>query len=48
MPLIDHIGITVEDLARGIAQFDPVMRALGCTRQDADGSVAGTAGTTRS
>ncbi|WP_022891605.1 VOC family protein [Agromyces subbeticus] len=40
MPLFDHLGITVDDLPRSIAQFDPVMQALGCTRQDADGSVS--------
>jgi len=40
MTLFDHLGITVDDLSRSIAQFDPVMRALGCTRQDADVSVS--------
>ncbi|GAA1056233.1 glyoxalase [Agromyces luteolus] len=40
MPLFDHIGITVDDLPRSIAQFDPVMHALGCTRQDADNGVS--------
>ncbi|MHC2998837.1 VOC family protein [Microbacterium sp. HJ5] len=40
MPLFDHLGITVDDLDTAIAQFDPVMRGLGCTRQDADGSVS--------
>ena len=40
MPLFDHIGITVDDLPRSIAQFDPVMQALGCTRQDADSGVS--------
>jgi catechol 2,3-dioxygenase-like lactoylglutathione lyase family enzyme len=40
MSLFDHLGISVEDLPRSIAQFDPVMLALGCTRQDADGSVS--------
>jgi len=40
VPLFDHLGITVDDLPRSIAQFDPVMRALGCTRQDADESVS--------
>ena len=29
MPILDHLGITVTDLARGIAQFDPVLKALG-------------------
>ncbi|WP_139418007.1 VOC family protein [Agromyces laixinhei] len=40
MRLLDHLGISVEDLPRSIAQFDPVMVALGCTRQDADNSVS--------
>ncbi|WP_438352523.1 VOC family protein [Microbacterium sp. CJ88] len=40
MLVFDHLGITVIDLARGIAQFDPVMTALGFARQDADGSVS--------
>ena len=40
MALFDHLGISVIDLSRSIAQFDPVMQALGCTRQDADGSVS--------
>ncbi|MDQ0574140.1 VOC family protein [Agromyces albus] len=40
MPLFDHLGISVHDLPRSIAQFDPVMQALGCTRQDADDSVS--------
>jgi catechol 2,3-dioxygenase-like lactoylglutathione lyase family enzyme len=40
VPLFDHIGITVDDLPRSIAQFDPVMQALGCTRQDADNGVS--------
>lgn len=40
MPVFDHLGITVENLSRGIAQFDPVMQALGFDRTDADNSVA--------
>ncbi len=40
MSLFDHLGITVDDLSRSIAQFDPVMQALGCTRQDGSGSVS--------
>lgn len=40
MTVFDHLGITVDDLAHGIAQFDPVLDALGFTRQDADGSVS--------
>lgn len=31
MALLDHIGITVRDLERGRAQFDPVLTALGYT-----------------
>jgi catechol 2,3-dioxygenase-like lactoylglutathione lyase family enzyme len=40
MPLFDHLAISVDDLPRSIAQFDPVMQGLGCTRQDADDSVS--------
>jgi catechol 2,3-dioxygenase-like lactoylglutathione lyase family enzyme len=40
MPVFDHLGITVADLDRGIAQFDPIMQALGFERTDADGSVS--------
>jgi catechol 2,3-dioxygenase-like lactoylglutathione lyase family enzyme len=40
MSLFDHLGISVDDLPRAIAQFDPVMQALGCTRQDADSGVS--------
>lgn len=40
MPVFDHLGITVDDLPRGIAQFDPVMAALGFTRSDSENSVA--------
>ncbi|WP_293698423.1 VOC family protein [uncultured Agrococcus sp.] len=40
MPVFDHLGITVNDLARSTAQFDAVMQALGFDREDADGSVA--------
>lgn len=29
MALVDHLGITVADLARGRAQFHPVLTALG-------------------
>ena len=38
MPLFDHIGISVDDIERAIAEFDPVMTALGCEREDAAGS----------
>lgn len=40
MALLDHLGITIDDLPRSIAQFDPVLKALGYTRHDADGSVS--------
>lgn len=40
MLLFDHLGLSVEDLPRSIAQFDPVMQALGCERSDADDAVA--------
>ncbi len=36
MPLFDHLCISVDDLARGIAEFDPILTALGCARQDLD------------
>ena len=35
MPLLDHLGITVDDLPRAVAQFDPVLTALGMERTDA-------------
>lgn len=31
MALVDHLGMTVEDLARGREQFHPVLEALGYT-----------------
>jgi catechol 2,3-dioxygenase-like lactoylglutathione lyase family enzyme len=31
MALVDHLGMSVEDLARGKEQFDPVLAALGYT-----------------
>jgi len=40
MALLDHLGITVDDLDSGIAQFDPVLTALGFTRHDVEGSVS--------
>jgi catechol 2,3-dioxygenase-like lactoylglutathione lyase family enzyme len=40
MARLDHLGITIEDLPHSIAQFDPVLTALGFTRQDAEGSVS--------
>lgn len=40
MPLFDHLGITVADIDRARAQFDPVMSALGFARHDYDDSVS--------
>lgn len=40
MPVFDHLGITVDDVPRGIAQFDPIMQALGFERTDAADSVS--------
>ena len=40
MAVFDHLGITIDDLPRSIAQFDPVMTALGLTRSDAESSVS--------
>ncbi|WP_345750706.1 VOC family protein [Microbacterium rhizophilus] len=40
MPVFDHLGITVDDVPRGIAQFDPILQALGFERQDASDSVS--------
>ncbi|MBW9094838.1 VOC family protein [Microbacterium jejuense] len=40
MAVFDHLGITVDDLQRGIARYDPIMRALGFERTDADASVS--------
>jgi catechol 2,3-dioxygenase-like lactoylglutathione lyase family enzyme len=40
MTVFDHLGITIDDLPRATAQFDPVLEALGFTRSDADGSVS--------
>ncbi len=40
MALLDHLGITVDDLPAAVAQFDPVLTALGYTRHDEEGSVS--------
>ncbi|BDV31232.1 VOC family protein [Microbacterium terricola] len=40
MPVFDHLGVSVDDLPTAIAQFDPVMTALGFTRYDADNGVS--------
>jgi catechol 2,3-dioxygenase-like lactoylglutathione lyase family enzyme len=36
MPLFDHLGLTVEDLDRAFAQWNPVLTALGCTPEDGE------------
>ncbi|GAA1465127.1 VOC family protein [Microbacterium thalassium] len=40
MALLDHLGITVDDLQAAVAQFDPVLTDLGYTRHDEEGSVS--------
>jgi len=40
MPVIDHVGVTVDDIPRAIAQFDPVLTALGFTRSDGGNGVS--------
>ncbi len=40
MALLDHLGITVDELPAAVAQFDPVLTALGYTRHDEEGSVS--------
>lgn len=40
MPVIDHLGISVDDLPRAITQFDPIMSALGFERSDIPGSAS--------
>lgn len=40
MPVFDHLGITVDDVSRAKAQFDPVMSALGFDRSDYDDGVS--------
>lgn len=40
MPVFDHLGVSVRDLARSTAQFGAVMGALGFAREDAEGSVS--------
>ena len=42
--LLDHLGITVDDLPTAVNQFDPVLSALGFTRHDAEGGVSWDAG----
>jgi len=45
MALLDHLGITVEDVPAAIAQWDPVLTALGYTRHDAEAGVSWDNGT---
>jgi catechol 2,3-dioxygenase-like lactoylglutathione lyase family enzyme len=45
MALVDHLGITVDDLPAAIAQWDPVLAALGYTRREAAASVSWDSGT---
>ena len=40
MAVFDHLGITIDDLAKATAQFDPVLQALGFTRSDAENGVS--------
>lgn len=40
MPVFDHLGVSVDDLAAATAQFDPIFTALGFTRYDADNGVS--------
>ncbi len=40
MPIFDHLGITVEDVAAATDQFDPILRALGYARLDSEASVS--------
>lgn len=36
MPLFDHLGLTVADLDRAFAQWDPVLAALGCESEGSE------------
>ncbi|MDL9977957.1 VOC family protein [Microbacterium sp. ASV49] len=40
MALIDHLGMTVDDIPAAIAQWDPILTELGYTRRDADNGVS--------
>lgn len=40
MPLFDHLSISVADFDRAIAEFDPVLTALGLARESGDGNGA--------
>lgn len=45
MALVDHLGMTVDDVPAAVAQFDPVLTAMGYTRRDAESSVSWDCGT---
>lgn len=40
MSVFDHLGVTVEDLPRAIAQYAPLFDAMGYEREDADNGVS--------
>ncbi|GAA1535593.1 catechol 2,3-dioxygenase-like lactoylglutathione lyase family enzyme [Microbacterium ginsengiterrae] len=40
MPLFDHLSVSVNDVARAIAQFDPILSAMGLERTDGDGGAS--------
>jgi catechol 2,3-dioxygenase-like lactoylglutathione lyase family enzyme len=40
MTVFDHLGITVDDLAAAVAQYDPILSALGFRRYDEATSVS--------
>lgn len=40
MPLLDHLGITVDDVPAAIVQFDPVLTALGYVIETGGGNGA--------
>ncbi|WP_460775131.1 VOC family protein [Microbacterium sp. GXF7504] len=40
MPVFDHLGITVDDVARADAQFGPIMSALGFIRNEYNDTVS--------
>lgn len=40
MPIFDHLGITVTDVPRAIAQYDPILTELGFRRHDSETSAS--------
>lgn len=40
MALIDHLGMTVDDIPAAIAQWDPILTELGYTRRDGANGVS--------